>query len=486
MGSQWTSLGDALIERAQTHTNQLAYRWADRKMTFGELAERADTLAQGLQESGITKGDRVALAMRPGLATVEMFWATQLIGAAPCIFNPFVPAPTLEARIRRIEPRMVITDEGDTKVSIERGAMPRPPVDAEDLAYLQLTSGTSGDPRAALIRQRNVLTYLRGRNRVGDLGPDDVLVNWMPMWHDFGLVAFVVGAVYFGLGCHMLDPSIAALPDWLTTIDAVRGTHTGGPDFAYRLACRMVDPNSVDLSSLRVAWTGAEPVRWSTITQFETQFSVPGVVMPAYGLAEATLGVTTHLPGDDRAVDAHGNVSCGRPIGNLEVRAGADVEHPDEILVRGDWVFAGYFKAEDETNEKLHHGWLHTGDSGYLDAQGRLFVLGRRSTLIKRAGSVVAPREIEEAAQQVAGVRLAAATSLTRPDHDDVIVVIIETREPDQAALLGPEVSKAVHAALGFAPHRVVIVAPQTIPRSGSGKIRYGMLQEALQDGTIG
>jgi acyl-CoA synthetase (AMP-forming)/AMP-acid ligase II len=307
----------------------------------------------------------------------------------------------------------------------------------------------------------------------------------MPPWHDFGLVCFVISAVCFGVCCYQLEPRISALPDWLSKIGEVGGTCTGGPDFAFRLAARMVDSRRVNLSSLRVAHNGAEPIRWSTIEQFEARFSTPGVILPSYGLAEATVGVTAHLPGEERVVDARGNVSCGRPIGAIEIRAGSDIDAAEEILVRGDWVFAGYFDAESDTRETLRGGWLHTGDSGYVDAEGRLFVLGRRSALIKRAGGVVAPRELEEAAHRIDGVRIAAATSIPGPVGEDELVVVVEAREPDSAARLGRDVSQAVLDALGFAPNRVVVVKPRTIPRSETGKIRYGMLQNALREGAI-
>jgi fatty-acyl-CoA synthase len=487
MSHPWTSLRDVLLDRAETHGDVLAYRWGPEQMTFATLAERATARARALSESGLAQGDRVALVLSPGPSALEHFWAAQLIGALPCLFNPFVPADTLRARIEGIQPRLVCTDaEATSTLPRLRGTVPHPPIDAEDVAYLQMTSGTTGAPRAALIRHRNVLACLGGRNRVGDFNHDDVLVNRLPIWHDFGLVSFAIAAVYFGLPCHMVNPSIGALPQWLATIGEVGGTHTGGPDFGYRLASRMVKPEQVDLSSLRLAWSGAEPVRWATVTEFEDRFARPGVIVPAYGLAEATLGVTTHLPGDERVVDARGNVSNGWPMSKMEVRAGASAEHPEEILVKGDLVFAGYFGADDETAEKLAGGWLHTGDTGYLDEQGRLFVLGRRASLIKRGGSMVAPRELEEAAHRVANVRMAAAVSLTEPGRDDVIVVVVEPQTPDEANALGAEVSAAVHAALGFAPHRVAVVPPRSIPRSDSGKIRYGLLADALREGTIG
>lgn len=479
----WKSLRDSLLDRAQRDSGKLAYVFGGEGLTFGDLADRAADRGAALQQRGIRQGDRVALVLPTGLPLIETFWAVQLIGAVPCIFNPAGPQWTLKKRVEGVRPSVVVTSESAAEISRDGGRLVVPDLTGDDLAFLQMTSGTSGEPRAVMIRHCHALSYQR-RGIAPRVAADDSVVNWMPLWHDFGL-SFLISAVYFGFCCYQLEPRISALPDWLAKIGEVGGRATGGPDFAFRLASRMVDPRQVNLSSLRIAYIGAEPVRWSTIEQFEARFSTPGVIVPCYGLAEATGAVTGHLPGEERVVDARGNVSCGRPIGDIEVRAGSDLDAAEEILVRGDWVFAGYFDAGSDTREKLRGGWLHTGDTGYVDTEDRLFVLGRRSTLIKRAGGVVAPREVEEAAQRVNGVRIAAATSIPGPAGEDQLLVVVEAREPDSAVRLGRDVSRAVLDALGFAPNRVMVVEPRTIQRSETGKIRYGALQSALRDGTI-
>lgn len=481
----WKLLRDPLLERAQRDTGRVAYVLGSERVTFGELADRAAARGAALSKRGVGQGDRVAIALSSGLPLIETFWATQLIGAVPCIFNPAVPTQTLKRRVESIRPSIVVTDEGAVEMGRDSGPLSTPDATGDDIAYLQLTSGTSGEPRAAMIRHRNVFAYQYGRGLDGQIVEDEVLVNWMPPWHDFGLVGFLITVVYFGICCYQLEPTISVLPEWLSTVGQVGGTWTGGPDFGYRLATRMVDPRRVDLSSLRVAYTGGEPIRSSTVQQFEDRFSTPGVLSAAYGLAEATLGVTAELPGDERVIDARGNFSCGKPIGDMEIRAGTDIGAAAEITVRGDWVFAGYFDAPEDTRESLHDGWLHTGDTGYVDKEGRLFVLGRRSSLIKRAGGTVAPRELEEAAHRVDGVRIAAATSIPGHVGEDELVVVVEVRDPESAEPVGREVSRAVLDALGFAPNRVVAVEPRTIPRSETGKVRYEALQRALREGAI-
>jgi fatty-acyl-CoA synthase len=476
-----------LVDRAASDPHRLAYDHGGRRLTFGQLAERAAARGGALQRLGVSRGDRVALVMSAGIPFAEVFWALQLIGGVPCAFNPAAPAQALATRVEGVRPRFAITDA--TAAEMGSASLRDVSIGPEDLAFLQPTSGTSGAPRAAMIRQRNVLACLHAAMREkARVERDDVLVSWVPPWHDLGLVRFLVGAVYYGAECHIVDPAIRTIPDWLRTISRSGGTISAAPDFCYRLATRVVDPASVDLSSLRSTINGGEPVRRSSVEQFEDRFGVPNVVAPGYGLAEATLGVTSHDHGEEIVVDHRGNVSCGTALPGMEVRAGRSADAPEEILVRGAFVFAGYADAPEETSRALRDGWLHTGDSGYLDAGRRLFVLGRRSGMIKRAGSTIAPRELEEAAQKADGVRVAAAVSVASgPAGDDSITVVVEAdvsvaRSEDMQA----EVLRQIVGSAGFAPGRVAVVAPRAIPRTLNGKIRHDRLRTALLDGTIG
>jgi fatty-acyl-CoA synthase len=485
---EWNVLRDPLLHRANSQPEELAFAAGDETLTFSELAEHAVARGAALQKRGVQPGTRVALAMSAGLQFVETFWALQIIGAIPCAFNPHVPAATLASRIDRIKPGLVITDEAADQPGPTSGAVP-PELDGDDPAFFQLTSGTSGEPRASVIRHRNVLTCLHQSEGLvhGGLVRDerkDVFVAWVPPWHDLGLVRFVIGTVYHGLSCHIVTPSVRTIPEWLHTISDVGGTWSGAPDFAYRLATRMVSPQSIDLSSLRFMVNGGEPVRWSSIQEFEQRFSVPGVVMPGYGLGEATLAVCSNLPGNTRKVDERGNVSCGRPMPGLEVRAGTSTSEPEEIRVRGESVFSGYFEAKEDTERALRDGWLHTGDSGYLDEEGWLYVLGRRRVMIKRAGAVIAPREIEEAAHRARGVRLAAAASVPAGGVGEASIVVAVEADPSEDRAkedIAADVIQEVVSALGFAPDRVQVVPARTIPRTDNGKVRHAMLVDALQ-----
>jgi fatty-acyl-CoA synthase len=483
------TLRDVLLARAETDPDRLAYEDELRRITFRELARAAALRAGQLAEMGVRAGDRVALVLPSGIAFAEAFWGLQLLGATPASYNPSVPAQTLERRIARIRPRLVVR-EGDLDAAPPPSHPAPEPADlgAEDLAFLQPTSGTSGEPRAAMLRHRSVLACMRANAEDDHIRRDDILVNWVPPWHDLGLVRFVIAAVYFGSPCHILQPAVRTIPAWLEAVGRFGGTVTVAPDFAYRLATRMVDPATVDLSTLRYLNSGGEPPRGSTIRQFEERFDVPGRLLAGYGLAEATLGVTVTMPGEPLKLDTHGNVSNGRPFPGVEVRIAGDGSEPGEILVRGDIVFAGYFDAPEESEQVLRDGWLHTGDIGYLDDDGDLFVLGRMRAMIKRAGAVIASRELEEAAQEVDDVRVAAAVGVPPQSAvSDSIVVVVETsrqstQPPETTAA---EVSRSIVQTAGFAPTRVIVVPPATIPRTPNGKLRHSRLRELLLAGAI-
>jgi acyl-CoA synthetase (AMP-forming)/AMP-acid ligase II len=468
------TIATLLARRARELPDALAFTFGSESLTFRQLADDAERLGGILRHDGIEAGDRVALVLPAGLDLVRLFYAIQRIGAAPCIFDPHVPAPTTEHRVAGIRPRCMLTDVPGAG----RSAVPLPPLagDPNAVAFLQQTSGTSGEPLAAVILQRHVLASLDAIQDRIDPSAGDVLAGWVPPWHDLGLLRFVIDPVAFGLPCHLVRPAVKTIPEWFAVMSRVRATITGAPDFAWQLASRLVDPATVDLRALRWATNGGEPVRASTIEAFESRFGLQDVICPGYGLAEATLGVSTTRGGDGLRVDDRGNVSCGKPLKGVEVRI-----DEGEILVRGPAVFDGYFDAEEATGRALRQGWLHTGDTGALDDDGHLYVLGRRRAMIKRGGMTLAPRELEEAAQTVAGVRLAAAVGVPATLTEEIVVVVEVEREAEPGAGdVERAVATAVEQAIGFPPDRVLVQGPRTIARTSNGKIRHAVLRDQL------
>ncbi len=577
------------------------------RLTYGALRLEVLALAGALARLGVGRGERVVLLLPAGLDFVRAFFALQRLAAVPFALSPQLPPATAARGAARVRPRMVLVagpaagelaaacaaaglrsidlatlsaaatgdrlalptppepravpEALETRVALEVLRSLQPPGSQEvpepaplaalpaagpdEPAFLQATSGTSGEPRAAVVLQRNALASLAAARERLEMGPSDVLVAWVPPWHDLGLLRFILAPVYCGAPCHLVPPAVRTLPLWLRTAAEVRATILGAPDFAYRLATRLVDPRGLDLSALRYATNGGEPVRQSTIAAFEERFGVPGVLRPGYGLAEATLGVTCLAPGEPLRVDARGNVSCGRPLPGVEVRIAAQGLDPlddpgggahagstgpaggapvaarcerviaqrnsmeatggtaamdagdtgdtrgtfGEIVVRGPGVFAGYFAAEEESREALRGGWLHTGDVGAVDGDGHLYVLGRRRAMLKRGGAPLAPREVEEAAERVTGVRAAVAVGLppaaSAASEEIAVALEAEAAWAEPFAPLAAAAAAAIDAALGFAPESILVLAPRSLPRTANGKIQHQVLRRHLLDGTL-
>jgi acyl-CoA synthetase (AMP-forming)/AMP-acid ligase II len=470
MDTEPTTITQFLERRARDRPHALAFAFGGESVTYRELHDDAERIAGVLLHDGVAAGDRVALCLPAGLDLVRLFYALQRLGATPCIFDPHVPEVTTAKRVAGIRPRRTLTAMPGPGAAAS--SLPPAADDEDAVAFLQLTSGTSGEPLAAMVLQRNVMAALGASRELIDPRPGDVLVGWVPPWHDLGLLRFLLAPVYFGLPCHLIPPAIKTIPEWLGTIGKVGGTITGAPDFAWRLATRLVGAGTVDVRSLRFATNGGEPVRASTIAAFEAQFGVRGVIRPGYGLAEATLGVTSTRSGEALRIDERGNVSCGRPLRDVEVRI-----EGEEILVRGPAVFTGYFDDVEAGAGVLRDGWLHTGDSGTLDDDGNVYVLGRRRAMIKRGGVTLAPREIEEAVQSVPGVRLAAAVGVPSALTEEIVVVVEVERGTASVESL---VKAAVMRALGIVPDRVLVQEPRTIPRTSNGKIRHAVLRDQL------
>lgn len=490
---------ERLFARAERWPEGTAFVITDARgtttLTWGELAARVRSAAARLAAAGVGGDDVVALVDTTTPELVVLVLAAQAVGAWPMILHAGLPPERVARRAAAVQARLVV----DAAMARELAA---PGADGavtaarlDGIAFLQLTSGTSGDSRAAAVSHRALVAYLETHLPRGIIGPDDVLVSWMPLHHDLGLVRFLLTPVWFGLPCHLLPPALTSLGPWLRTLTAVRGTVTGAPDFAYRIAARALPPEGIDLGALRVGTIGAEPVRASTIAAFEARFACPGALRPGYGLAEATLGVSAVSPGAALRIDARGAVGCGRldVVDGRVMRDGVAVgpNEPGELEIRGATLFEGYYDprlpGRFDRSSFTADGFHRTGDTVYLDDDGELFVLGRTRAMVKQAGALIAPREVEELADAVPGVRLSAAIGLPNDrDGSEELVVVAEvpdTLGPDAnaaRAALVTAIGDAVRRGLASVPGRVVLVAPRTIPITANGKIRHAALRAAM------
>ena len=503
---------EALAARAVDCTDQLAFSIEGEALTFGQLYDDTRWLARRLAAIGVTRGSRCAIILPTCLDFVRSVYAAQWLGAIPVAIDPGLTPVARDLRLGLIDPCVVITTDrhGDlmrvaaagarAPVVLTRsmfGSMPAAPglvggnPEPEDIAYLQFTSGTSGDPRASAMSYRALLSALKAMHERYDLTSRDVQANWIPLHYTSGLVRHVFGTVSAGCPSYLIKPEATGIARWLHLMAKVRATVTVSPDFAYRLAPRLVSPSAVDLRSLRLATNGGEAVRASTIRTFEEHFGLTRVVQPAYGLSEAVAAVTSTCPGDELDTDKLGHVSCGPAVEGVELRVvdergaacAAGVE--GQIQFRGDTLFSGYFGDQPGTRDVMRDGWCQPGDLAVIDGAGRLYVRSRVRAMIKRAGAGIAPREIEEPVERLEGVHRAAAigVNLAGGSTEDIVVVVevLDEHSPG-AARLASEVQRVAVAAVGVMPASVLIVASSAIPRTATGKVRLGELQALVVD----
>jgi acyl-CoA synthetase (AMP-forming)/AMP-acid ligase II len=270
----------------------------------------------------------------------------------------------------------------------------------------------------------------------------------------------------------------------LETIQARKATFTAAPDFAYRLILNRVQENEYDLSSLRVALNAAEPVRASTIREFENRFSLKNVMTAGYGLAEATVGVSMSKPGENPNVDDRGIVSVGKPFPNVEVKI-----VDGEIFIKSTANCKGYFNNPSETKKLFQEDFIASGDLGYVDDAGNLYITGRKKNTIKHLGQTFAAQELEEIVDSICGVRYSAAVGIDRGRLDgEQIHLFAEIHDHDSPKILEEttlQIVEAVHIRLGVRPARVMLLKPRAIPRTYNGKIQHVLLKEQFLSGKL-
>ena len=373
-----------------------------------------------------------------------------------------------------------------------------PSVEPEQDALVQYTSGSTGNPKGVRISHANLLTNMVQLIQGMRITPRDVFVSWLPVYHDMGLILMTLVPIFLAAPLFLLPVQLSDVHAWLDAMIRRKGTITAAPDFAYRLLLRHIKrPEEGCLSCLRVALNAAEPVRMDTIRQFESAFGLKNVMVPGYGLAEATVGVSTWPPGTPVRVDERGFLSVGPPFIGVEIaifdngiRQG--LGQVGTIAVKSTANTVGYLNNPEETKALfLGGGFLDTGDLGYLDADGNLFVTGRRKDIILRAGQTIAPGEIEEIVDQSEDVRFSAAVGIDRggPEGEQVYV-FAEVRKPEAHTQNSLEETvlalvQAINRRMGFRPGRVYLVKPGAIPRTHNGKLKRLQLKQAHLSGEL-
>ncbi len=524
------------------------------ELTYGGLLERASRIAAGLEAAGLEPGQATGLMLPSGLEYFASFFGVLIAGGVPVPLYPPVRPSQLEDHLRRqagilntAQARLLIAmpevlplarlvkaqiptlSRVATVAELDATTTPprRPVLKPEDVAFLQFTSGSTSDPKGVILTHANLLANLRAIDASLELGPDETVVSWLPLYHDMGLIGAWMGSLYFAMQLVLMSPLafLTRPARWLKAVHRYRGTLSAAPNFAYELCLKKIDNDEIeglDLSSWRASLNGAEPVSPETIRRFSERFAPygykPATMLPVYGLAENSLAVAfppwgrgpmidvvdrlrlssagEAAPAAEGDADALRFVGCGYPLPGHEIRivdaTGAELgeRHEGRVQFRGPSATSGYFRNPEATRRLFDGEWLDSGDRGYI-AEGEIFITGRAKDMIIRAGRNIYPQELEEAIGDFEGVRkgcVAVFGSADAATGTEKLIVLAETREDDAAARarLTDEIQSLTVDLAGTPADDVVLVPPQTVPKTSSGKLRRAAGRELYEGGRLG
>ncbi len=508
----------------------------DATVSVSSWACGAAACASALTERGVTSGDRVLVALPTSEAFLHAFWGISSLGAIP------VPLPSstgwlrstaLQRRIANIvadaSPRAAVADAGTARSmpGIEVVTPPFatsamklevPDLDDSAPALIQYTSGSTGRPRGVVVTHANLRANVESAAHVTRIDADDRVLSWLPLYHDMGLVGGLIIPMWSGAAAHLMSPMhfLLSPPSWLHAISSYRATVTIAPNFAYNLLARKIredELEGIDLSSLRLALNGAEPVDHETIERFTARFEKYGFprtsFYPVYGLAESTLAAAFPPCGREPLIDRveRDSLAVGEPVvpsrsagaaafvsvgGALPGHAivirdpatGRDLpeRHLGEIQLRGPSVTPYYFQSGEPHPDR--RALLRTGDLGYVVGP-ELFVVDRMKDLIIIAGRSYVPSDLERIVETVPGVRTGRSVAFGVWDPElgtEQLIVVAEVKPALflRTARIERQVSEVLEREVGLSPSEVVLARPQSIETTSSGKLIRASARETF------
>ncbi|MDF1563110.1 MAG: fatty acyl-AMP ligase [Deltaproteobacteria bacterium] len=524
---------------------------AETTYSFPHLAELTAHRAAGLQAEGLKKGDRIGLIVVEPEDFVITFLAAVRVGIIPV---PLYPPLSLGGLDAYAEKTAKILDCAGAKILVAsaqlqnvlwgivgkvpsldkllkvetlaefRGTPEKVEVGPDDIAFLQYTSGSTSDPKGVIVTHASLKA-----NSEAIMGPGlnatpekTVGVSWLPLYHDMGLIGFVVAPMFWGVKVVFI-PTLRFLKRtsvWMETIHRHRGTISFAPPFAFALAARKAKPSDLekwDLSCVEVLGCGAEPINAEAIRHFNEVFG-PGcglpktAVLPAYGMAEATLAISLKPLRDEmktlvvdaeafqeegKVVAANGGatieqVACGSAFPEHEI----SVKCPEkgevlgeglegEICVKGPSVTPGYFENPTATAATFKGGWLHTGDLGFIK-DGQVYVTGRLKDLIILNGRNIHPQTLEWAAAEVDGVRRGNVVAFSRMgDTTEEAIVVLETTSTEHDRI-AEQVKAEIQRSVGVPVAEVICVGRGILPKTSSGKLQRRRTRQQFLTGKLG
>jgi fatty-acyl-CoA synthase len=529
-------------------------------VSWRQLHDEARSVAAALQARGLVPGDHVAVLGPTSRALVTVVRACWLAGMTSMVLPLPMRMGSLDefvsstrARIRHGEARLLVVDEilaslvedGDPPVAPLASLLPgapnvpggdafeMPAADPERLVVLQYTSGSTSEPKGVMIPDRVLSANVDACAIAAGLTADEVMLSWLPLYHDMGLVGFLAIPMTTGVDLVLAGPQdfLARPGNWMQWVSDWRGSATAGPNFAWVLATRaLLRAAGLDLSSLTLALSGAEPVDPDAVEAFvaaaEPHGFEAGGVFPAFGMAEVAIGgafpprgrglvcdtvdrvvlerdrvakpIVVEDP-DDYAISARRLPLLGKPVPGLEMRV-VDLDtlevcperHVGELQIRGTSVTPGYYKRPDATAALFSGGWLCTGDLAYL-LDGELVLCGRIKDVIIVGGRNVFPEDIERAVAAIDGVRAGNVIAIGVEGYKgrETVVVIAEVRVggSDSVRVGGSDLERVrsdVHhrtlEVCGIPPRDVMLVEPGTLPKTSSGKLQRAKCRQQYLD----
>ncbi|KAA0023836.1 fatty acyl-AMP ligase [Antrihabitans cavernicola] len=506
------------------------------RQQWGEIHQTARRMAGGLRGAGIEHGDALGVLAGQPVDIAPACQAIWMRGASVTMLHQPTPRTDLgvwakdtETVLGMIAAKAVVlgspfepaapllAERGITVLTID-GLRNGPAIDPvetaeDDIALQQLTSGSTGSPKAVQITHENFYTNAYAMiDRIKFQTEHDVMISWLPLFHDMGMIGFMSVPMQVGAEVVSITPLdfLRAPLLWAVLIGKYGGTVTAAPNFAYSLLARRLDQaadGAIDLSSIRYLWNGAEPVDPTTMAALAAAGERFGLnasaIAPGYGMAETTLAVSIQEPDQGLVVDVvdadlleamhravpakKGNVrtlaTLGKIVPELEGRV---VDSERQVLpprgvgiieVRGRAVTPGYITLDGPKPARAEDGWLDTGDVGYFTEEGFVVVCGRAKDVIIMGGRNIYPTDIERAAATVAGVRPgnAVAVRLDAGKRRESFAVAVETNDfedPEQVNRIEHDVVHAVFSEVGVRPRTVAVLGPGSIPKTSSGKLR--------------
>jgi len=517
----------------------------ERVVGYPDLWLEARRRAHAMAAIGLQRGDRVALilpepdefiltfiaALAGGFVAVPIFPPQTLAkmeaygdtvrhvlaaSGANVLITTDALRPMIEEHLVRGASTARVVVERDVRAAESFEGQSPEPVSLDDLAFLQFTSGSTSSPKGVMVTHRNLSVNSHAIMFDGlKSTPADRGVSWLPLYHDMGLIGFVIAPLY-ALVQVMFLPTMAFIrrPSlWLDAIHRFRGTITFAPNFAFALATRAVtegQAKSWDLSCMRALGCGAEPIQPDVLRAFLGRFAAQGLrpesLLPSYGMAEATLAITfadvtapirtdridlAAMRAGEARPSSNGAamelVSCGRPFPGHELAVMGPGGRPlgerqvGEVWLRGPSVTAGYYGDPAATEETFGGGWLRTGDLAY-QADGELFICGRAKDLIILNGKNYYPQDIERIVSRIDGIRDGQCVAFSRFDDAgaEIAVVVAESRRNTTG--LAAAIVSAVRGELGLTITEVHFIKRGTLAKTSSGKVRRRECKRRLEE----